>query len=116
MAADRLTALDATFLELEEADQSAHMHIGAVITLAPGPAPSPADVGADLDSRLDAPMQEVGPTRNCCQLVLEIVCDRRQTEVVDDRTSRLVTSAVLRSIERFASLPPARPIVDERRC
>ena len=26
--AERLTALDATFLELEEADQGAHMHIG----------------------------------------------------------------------------------------
>ncbi|HEX2358482.1 MAG TPA: wax ester/triacylglycerol synthase family O-acyltransferase [Solirubrobacterales bacterium] len=29
--AERLTALDATFLELEEADQSAHMHIGGVM-------------------------------------------------------------------------------------
>ena len=28
---DRLTALDATFLELEEADESAHMHIGAIM-------------------------------------------------------------------------------------
>ncbi len=31
--AEQLTALDATFLELEEADQSAHMHIGGVIVL-----------------------------------------------------------------------------------
>ena len=31
---DELTALDATFLELEEADQSAHMHIGGVMTFA----------------------------------------------------------------------------------
>jgi diacylglycerol O-acyltransferase len=30
---EQLTALDATFLELEEADQSAHMHIGGVIVL-----------------------------------------------------------------------------------
>ncbi|HET6831215.1 MAG TPA: wax ester/triacylglycerol synthase family O-acyltransferase [Solirubrobacterales bacterium] len=52
--ADRLTALDATFLELEEADLSAHMHIGAVIAFEPGPAPGPATVGADLDARLDA--------------------------------------------------------------
>ena len=29
---EHLTALDATFLELEEADESAHMHIGAVLT------------------------------------------------------------------------------------
>jgi len=28
---NRLTALDATFLELEEADESAHMHIGAIM-------------------------------------------------------------------------------------
>ena len=35
---DQLTALDATFLELEEADQSAHMHIGGVMLLEPQPA------------------------------------------------------------------------------
>ena len=33
-----LSALDATFLELEEADESAHMHIGGVmIFLSPRP-------------------------------------------------------------------------------
>ncbi|GIK78620.1 MAG: diacylglycerol O-acyltransferase [Actinomycetes bacterium] len=52
--ADRLHALDATFLELEEADLSAHMHIGAVIVFEPSPAPSVAAVAADLDTRLDA--------------------------------------------------------------
>ncbi|HKH41582.1 MAG TPA: wax ester/triacylglycerol synthase family O-acyltransferase [Solirubrobacterales bacterium] len=44
--ADRLTALDATFLELEEADQGAHMHIGGVMIFDPredGAAP-PLDV------------------------------------------------------------------------
>ena len=34
---DQLTALDATFLELEEVDQSAHMHIGGVMVLEPQP-------------------------------------------------------------------------------
>ncbi len=34
---EQLTALDATFLELEEADQSAHMHIGGVIRMDPQP-------------------------------------------------------------------------------
>jgi WS/DGAT/MGAT family acyltransferase len=34
---EQLSALDATFLELEEADQSAHMHIGGVILLDPLP-------------------------------------------------------------------------------
>jgi diacylglycerol O-acyltransferase len=34
---EQLTALDATFLELEEADQSAHMHIGGVMLLEPQP-------------------------------------------------------------------------------
>jgi WS/DGAT/MGAT family acyltransferase len=31
MTCDRLTPLDATFLELEEADETAHMHIGALM-------------------------------------------------------------------------------------
>jgi diacylglycerol O-acyltransferase len=34
---DQLSALDATFLELEEADASAHMHIGGVMVLDPQP-------------------------------------------------------------------------------
>jgi diacylglycerol O-acyltransferase len=34
---EHLTALDATFLELEEADESAHMHIGAIMVFGPGP-------------------------------------------------------------------------------
>ena len=37
---ERLNALDATFLELEEADDSAHMHIGAVMILEARPAGS----------------------------------------------------------------------------
>jgi hypothetical protein len=32
---DHLNALDATFLELEEADSSAHMHIGGVMIFEP---------------------------------------------------------------------------------
>jgi hypothetical protein len=32
---DHLNALDATFLELEEADPSAHMHIGGVMIFEP---------------------------------------------------------------------------------
>lgn len=51
--ADRLHALDATFLELEEADLSAHMHIGAVIVFEPSEAPSVSEVAADLADRLD---------------------------------------------------------------
>jgi len=34
---DPVTALDGTFLELEEKDDSAHMHIGAVMTFVPDP-------------------------------------------------------------------------------
>jgi len=52
--AEQLNALDATFLELEEADLSAHMHIGAVITFEPSAAPDPDAVAADLEDRLDA--------------------------------------------------------------
>lgn len=51
---DQLTALDATFLELEEADLSAHMHIGGVVIFAPGEAPSVATVAAVLGDRLEA--------------------------------------------------------------
>ncbi|HET8975819.1 MAG TPA: wax ester/triacylglycerol synthase family O-acyltransferase [Solirubrobacterales bacterium] len=41
---EELTALDATFLQLEEADQSAHMHIGGVILIEPGPDGSPPHI------------------------------------------------------------------------
>jgi diacylglycerol O-acyltransferase len=52
---DRLTALDATFLELEEADESAHMHIGAVMICEPRPGAGglPIDrVRAEIIARL----------------------------------------------------------------
>ncbi|MEO8091731.1 MAG: wax ester/triacylglycerol synthase family O-acyltransferase [bacterium] len=55
--ADRLTALDATFLELEEADQGAHMHIGGVMVFEPRPdgvAPSLELVRRHLGERLGA--------------------------------------------------------------
>ncbi len=55
--AESLNALDATFLELEEADDSAHMHIGAVMVFdAPGEgsAPTVAEVGENLERRLGA--------------------------------------------------------------
>lgn len=54
---DSLTALDATFLELEEADESAHMHLGAVMTFAPDPrrrVPSLEGVRTMLAERLGA--------------------------------------------------------------
>jgi WS/DGAT/MGAT family acyltransferase len=53
--ADRLTALDATFLELEEADQGAHMHIGGVMIFDPredGAAPPLEIVRRHLRARL----------------------------------------------------------------
>jgi WS/DGAT/MGAT family acyltransferase len=53
---DALTALDATFLELEDADQSAHMHIGAVMLFEPpdaGQCPSLERLRTDIGSRLD---------------------------------------------------------------
>jgi diacylglycerol O-acyltransferase / wax synthase len=57
MSSEQLTALDATFLELEEADQSAHMHIGGVMLLEPPPggaAPDLETVRAGLEARLDS--------------------------------------------------------------
>ncbi len=52
---EQLTALDATFLELEEADQSAHMHIGGVMLLEPQPgggAPPLDQIREDVIDRL----------------------------------------------------------------
>ena len=43
-SSDRLTALDATFLELEERDECAHMHIGAVMILEPRPSQGPPPI------------------------------------------------------------------------
>lgn len=53
--ADHLTALDATFLELEQSDESAHMHIGAIMVFDPRPeggAPGHEDFCAVLEGRL----------------------------------------------------------------
>ena len=52
---DQLSALDATFLELEECDQSAHMHIGGVMLLEPQPgggAPPIEEIRRDVIDRL----------------------------------------------------------------
>ena len=55
-ANDQLTALDATFLELEEADDSAVMHIGGALLFAPlpgGGTPAIGKVREHLERRLD---------------------------------------------------------------
>src|SRR4051794_2555232 len=44
--AQRLSALDATFLELEEAAPGAHMHIGSVMVFAPGDGGAPPSLDA----------------------------------------------------------------------
>ena len=52
---EHLTALDATFLELEEADESAHMHIGVIMVFDPRPdggSPSREELCQHLASRL----------------------------------------------------------------
>jgi len=54
-ANDQLTALDATFLELEQADDSALMHIGGALVFDPlpgGGTPAIADVREDLEQGL----------------------------------------------------------------
>ena len=54
-AEPHLTALDATFLELEEADESAHMHIGGVMIFEPqaeGGPPALDRVRADVMARI----------------------------------------------------------------
>ena len=56
MARERLTPLDATFLELEEADEATHMHIGAVMVFEAGPGLPPTldALRRHLDERIDA--------------------------------------------------------------
>ncbi|WP_372789588.1 wax ester/triacylglycerol synthase family O-acyltransferase [Paraconexibacter sp.] len=52
---DQLTALDGTFLELEDADPTAHMHIGGVLVFERplhGPNPTLEDLRAQISSRL----------------------------------------------------------------
>ncbi|HUO71806.1 MAG TPA: wax ester/triacylglycerol synthase family O-acyltransferase [Solirubrobacteraceae bacterium] len=54
--AEHLSPLDAMFLELEQADESAHMHIGAVAVFDPvpdGPAPTVDDLAQRLHERMD---------------------------------------------------------------
>jgi len=54
--AEHLSPLDAMFLELEQADDSAHMHIGAVSVFDPPPSgrnPTLADINSLLEERLD---------------------------------------------------------------
>ena len=57
MQSARLTPLDATFLELEDADVTAHMHIGATLVFHPrrgGRAPSVHELRAAIEPRLPA--------------------------------------------------------------
>ncbi len=56
---DRLNALDATFLELEEADQGAHMHIGVVMVFEPRPGGRAAPSVSDLANRLGQGIEEL---------------------------------------------------------
>jgi diacylglycerol O-acyltransferase / wax synthase len=49
---ESLSALDATFLELEDGDRSAHMHIGGILVF-DGPAPELDELRAHLLLRLD---------------------------------------------------------------
>ena len=57
MQTARLTPLDATFLELEDADMTAHMHIGAILVFHPptdGGPPSLEELHARMAERLPA--------------------------------------------------------------
>src|SRR3954447_5282550 len=54
---EHVSPLDATFLELEEADESAHMHIGGALVFEPPPGgepPRPDDVRRHVGERLGA--------------------------------------------------------------
>jgi hypothetical protein len=49
---EHLTALDGTFIELEDADQAAHMHIGGIMVFGPRGSDAPPSVG-ELRAYLD---------------------------------------------------------------
>jgi diacylglycerol O-acyltransferase / wax synthase len=51
--ADHLSALDATFIELEDADPASHMHVGAIIEFE-GPAPGLGEMRELLERRMGA--------------------------------------------------------------
>jgi diacylglycerol O-acyltransferase / wax synthase len=54
---DHLTALDATFLELEEADETAHMHVGSLAIFEPpadGAPPALDEIATTLETRMGA--------------------------------------------------------------
>ena len=53
----RLSSLDATFLELEDADEAAHMHIGAVLVFEATPDGIPS---------LDQLRTEIAHCASCC--------------------------------------------------
>ena len=68
MTSDRLTPLDATFLELEEADDAAHMHIGSLMVFEARPGLPPtlgrACAGASSSGSARCPATAVGcPSR-----------------------------------------------------
>ncbi len=53
---DRLSPLDGTFLELEDADSGAHMHLGALMVFAPQPGGAPPqlpELAAQIAERLE---------------------------------------------------------------
>jgi diacylglycerol O-acyltransferase len=56
---EQLNALDATFLELEEADPSAHMHIGVVMIFEPRPGGRAAPSASELAGRLAQGLDEL---------------------------------------------------------
>jgi diacylglycerol O-acyltransferase len=56
---EQLNALDATFLELEEASQSVHMHIGVVMIFEPRPDAREAPSVAELSKRLGQGIEEL---------------------------------------------------------
>jgi diacylglycerol O-acyltransferase len=53
VVSEPLSALDATFLELEDGDRSAHMHIGGILVF-DGPAPALGELRERLEERLAA--------------------------------------------------------------
>jgi diacylglycerol O-acyltransferase len=56
---EQLNALDATFLELEELDQSAHMHIGVLMIFEPRPGDRGAPSVPELAKRLGQGLEEL---------------------------------------------------------
>lgn len=87
MAGELLTPLDATFLEFEQADPSAHMHIGALMVFDPRPARCDADLGGAARTRGPAGSTRFRGSAGACRDGASAACSGRRGRSTSSSTS-----------------------------